>query len=62
MFGGVGPGRKGGMSNDCLVIGVAVVGVCINSTAIQQKAKPPFAEAIIIAHRQITTQLIDSYL
>ncbi len=49
MFGGVGAGRKGRMSNDCFIVGVAVVGVTVNGSGIQQIAEPPFAEAIILA-------------
>ncbi len=49
MFGGVGPGRKGRMPDDRFIIGVAVVGVTVNGSGIQQIAEPPLAEAIIVA-------------
>lgn len=51
MYGGVGTGRKSGMSNDRFIIGVAMMGVALNGPGFQQIAQSPFAEVIVVAGR-----------
>ena len=55
-------GCKGHMTDDCLGVGMGMVGIVIVDPLIEQVAQPAFPEPLEVARRQVTPELVDGDL